>query len=208
MPARTSYVLSTPGFVVDPESVQLNSGRQVNWDGVASDGTYGTTGSRSLPAGTMVGEVGGQLVARTDRKNVAIVLDGGGNGTVTENAHGRSVGDRVTIEGSANADIDDQSFVIASITDANTYVLTVPAAVGAAASENVTVAATALGIMVASAQEDSKSDSLSGYGVYVGGVFYETMLPDAGDAALALLKTELNTYGNGFLFESYQDVRA
>lgn len=138
---RNSYILSSPGFVVDPESVSLNSGRQIDWDQVSA--AFGAAGEKVIPAGTIVAELdSGLIVPRTD-------------------------------------DIE-----------------TAPASA---------VTAPAVGVLVASAHQKSLSDSKSGYGVYMGGVFYETLMPDAGDAGIATFKTEL---GNRFVFESYADNRS
>lgn len=128
---RRHYVLSSVGFVADPESVALSTGRQVDWAKVAA-----VNGRKSIPAGTvMVQDASSKLVY--PRKGAA---------------------------------------------------------------EGVT----AFGILVTSAHEDFTSDAKSGYGVYVGGVFYENLLPDHGGTDFATMKTEL---GNRYVWETYQDNR-
>lgn len=68
----------------------------------------------------------------------------------------------------------------------------------------------AIGLLVAEAREDDKEAALSGHGVYIGGVVYENLLPDAdttGDLPAAII-TELNTTsGCTFQFEKYSDSR-
>ena len=72
---------------------------------------------------------------------------------------------------------------------------------------------TAIGLIETDAVFGDKSAALSGYGVVVGGVIYENLLPDAtGDPAVlpSAYKTELQTagVGTGFAFRQYADDRA
>lgn len=75
----------------------------------------------------------------------------------------------------------------------------------------VTKANTAMGLLATAADEESESDSLSGYGVLVGGVFYENLLPDATGTPKVLdpvYKAELQAagVGTGFAFRQYGDT--
>ena len=70
----------------------------------------------------------------------------------------------------------------------------------------------AVGLLEGDAVENELVDSLSGYGLIVGGVVYENLLPDATGGPPAVLasavKTELQTNcPRGFQFEVYQDTR-
>ena len=52
---------------------------------------------------------------------------------------------------------------------------------------------------------------LTGYGLIVGGVIHENLLPDATDTPRTLaapIKTELNAAGTGFAWRTYNDGRA
>lgn len=65
----------------------------------------------------------------------------------------------------------------------------------------------AQGILVSTANEDSDTDSLSGYGIIRGGVVIEDMIL-TGTVALADAKSELQSNSDyGFNFESYSDDR-
>ncbi len=131
---------SNLAFVVDPKSINLNSGRQVDWANVA-DTFKNASGDKVLPAGTIIGEARGE-------------------GRVSPRA---------------------------------------------AATNPAT------GVMATPAVENSKSDSLSGYGVIIGGALYENMLPDAAGTPAVLpadVKTELQATGTGYSFEQYGDSRA
>jgi hypothetical protein len=71
---------------------------------------------------------------------------------------------------------------------------------------------TSIGLLITEALEDSQAASLSGYGLIVGGVIYENLLPEAsGTPAVinATYKTELQTagVGTGFSFVQYGDDR-
>ena len=62
----------------------------------------------------------------------------------------------------------------------------------------------AFGLLASAADEGARSDALTGYGVIVGGVMYEDLLPVA---LTATYKTELDSNGNGFVWETYEDDR-
>lgn len=62
-------------------------------------------------------------------------------------------------------------------------------------------------ILATPAQENSGSDSLTGYGVIVGGVIYKNLLPDSAHGDFAAMITALEATGPGFRFETYADSR-
>lgn len=61
----------------------------------------------------------------------------------------------------------------------------------------------ATGILWSTATQNSPSDALSGYGIIVGGVIYETLLPET----ITSYKTELETNGTSWVWETYSDSR-
>jgi hypothetical protein len=69
----------------------------------------------------------------------------------------------------------------------------------------------AVGIMETTAVEGDTAASLSGYGILIGGHFYENLLPDASGGPpkvlAAAIKTELNSNGYAWSFEQYGDNR-
>jgi hypothetical protein len=69
-----------------------------------------------------------------------------------------------------------------------------------------------LGILISEANEDAPSEALSGYGVLIGGVVFDNLLPDATGGPPAsigsTLKTALATAGCRFYYEVYVDSRA
>lgn len=79
------------------------------------------------------------------------------------------------------------------------------APVGTAASTNPATC-----ILATNANQNSRTDSRSGYGVILGGVLYDNLLPDATGIPAALpaaVKTELQVagVGTGFSFLRYTD---
>jgi hypothetical protein len=70
---RQSFQVSQPGFIVDYQSIVLNSGRQIDWANVAAGFVDATTGKKVLPAGTVVGELlgGGKVSPRVVTTNPA-----------------------------------------------------------------------------------------------------------------------------------------
>lgn len=125
MALKTYTGLLTPGFVVDQGSVSLSTGRQIDWEALASDADY----ADHIPAGT--------------------IMQDGADGKVKPLASG----------------------------------------------------GTPVGILVTRANRVSRSDSVTGYGMYVGGVFYSTLMPNFTSAAATAL-------GPRYVFETYTDSRA
>lgn len=65
--ARTTHNVSRPGFIVDPNSVDLLDGRQIDWDTVAA-GWANSAGKKELPGGTvMVEQADGTIIPRVDQ---------------------------------------------------------------------------------------------------------------------------------------------
>lgn len=68
----------------------------------------------------------------------------------------------------------------------------------------------AIGILATTAIESDKGAGYTGYGVFVGGVVYEALLPDATGSPKTLpaaYKTELSSAGCTFKFHNYADNR-
>lgn len=70
----------------------------------------------------------------------------------------------------------------------------------------------AVGLLASDANEDAPAESLSGHGVYVGGVVFENLLPDASGGPPKALsageKTALEDGGCLFQYVNYTDSRA
>jgi hypothetical protein len=66
----------------------------------------------------------------------------------------------------------------------------------------------AAGFLISTMQEDSRVQSLSGCGMFLGGIFYRELLPDHGEANFADWVTEITDQGSQVRLETYSDSRA
>jgi hypothetical protein len=212
---RTTTNTTRPAFVADPGSIDRNTGRQVDWTNVPT--TFkNADGNKVILAGTvMSGEVNsdgigdaGKMVPRSATTTVTVAVSSN-VATATATAHPFKVGDTVYITGANLAYVNGEK-TVASVPTANTFTF---AAVGADASATgtITTAWRTCGILETNATENSTTDSLSGYGVIVGGVVYENLLVDATGTPKVLpaqYKTELSELGLGFYYATYQDSRS
>lgn len=79
------------------------------------------------------------------------------------------------------------------------------------AGGTITAARSAVGMIETNAAEESHAHALSGYSLIVGGVLYETLLPDATGSPKALpaaYKSELVSAGATFKYVPYADSRS
>jgi hypothetical protein len=67
---------------------------------------------------------------------------------------------------------------------------------------------TSVGFLVSDAVEDARSAALSGYGMFIGGVFYRELLPDHGNASFADWVSEVVDAGYSVRLETFSDSRA
>lgn len=67
---------------------------------------------------------------------------------------------------------------------------------------------TAIGFLVSTCQEGALQDALSGYGMFVGGVFYEGLLPDREDGDFATWIGEIRDEGGSVVLQDYSDSSA
>lgn len=82
---------------------------------------------------------------------------------------------------------------------------------GGKISPRVVTTNPAVGLLATAAVEGEDFAAATGYGIFIGGVFYENLLPDATGSPKTLpsaVKTELNANGTGFAFRAYSDNRA
>lgn len=140
-------------------------------------------------------------------------------GTRTTSLVGRPgfVADEGSLEFSSGRQIDWAN-VAAGYLDAATGKKVLPAGTvvgellgGGKISPRVVTTNPAVGILATTAIEDDRSAALSGYGMLVGGVLYEALLPDSSGSPkelAAAVKTELDTARCTFKYERYEDNRA
>lgn len=203
MPRTTTRISQAP-FIADPEACVRTLGRQVDWSKVTAD----SDGVKRLAAGKVVGYWSNKIAPVSYSATVTASVSSNVV-TVTLANHGLSVGDEATISGATPAAING-TFTVASVPTANTFTYAATADDGAA-SGTITLRVQAAGILETAASDAGREDSLSGYGVLVGGRFFEALLPDATGTPRTLpagYKTELEAHMQHVGFEPYSDTRA
>lgn len=213
MPSTRDIKATTPAFVVDSETLVRNSGRQIDWANVADSFRSGavvvTVAAAAALAATTVtvnalpGALPAGAVLRFSADEYATLTAAaaaGATSIATEPLVGAlEIGDTATYAGAAGKKVLPAGTVVGELLGAGKI------------SPRVATTNPATGILEATAIEDEASHALTGYGVLVGGVFYENLLPDAtgtggvgGTATLpAAIVTELRSGGVGYTFEPY-----
>lgn len=212
---RTTSTGGTPAFVVDPASVSRNSGRQVDWALVAEN--------RRLTPGQIVTTTGIAAIAAISIPVVALTvaipsgttLDFTGAGEFAKLTAAAAIGATALTVEALDAQIESGDTAVFAGTGKKFL------AGGTVVSESVVGnvrkiiprvgSSAATGILITDANEDSTVEAKSGYGVYTGGKFYESLLPDAAGTPRVLdatIKAELVALPDGMSFESYTDSSA
>lgn len=201
----TSHSIARPGFIADHNSISRVS-RQVDFDRVP-DSFKNADGNKQVKGSIIVAELGsGKVIPRSSTKgSITNLTETGETATATEADHGREVGDEITITGSAEAGYNG-TWTIASVPDADSYTFDVGATV-ADDGGGATVVTAAVGILEATALENSKNAALSGQSMLIEGAVYTELLEDSGDADFETYKTELKAAGSWW-FEKYSDSRS
>lgn len=217
MPDTTSYRATAQPFVADRDSMSMDSGHTIDWDNVAEDyretpGQTVTLGAnvaadatsmtvvaltRALPAGTLLhfGEAGENVrVATSAAVGATTVAVDGDHGAIES-------GDSAVVAGSGYKRIPAGT-PMGTLLSGNDSM-----------SPRVVTTNPAVGLLATEAHENSRSDSRSGYGLFLGGVVYENLLPGATGTPRVIasaIKTELQTagVGTGFSFKQYVDSSA
>ena len=203
--------ISTYGFVADPASIRKSTGAQIAWDQVSTSHNN-DAGKKALPAGTVVSKRrDGKVVPRGDKPIAISAAADNGSGliTVTATAHGLTTGDVVVVEGANEARFNGIFSV--TVVNVNSFTYTITSGSSAAsATGTLTASYRAYGVLVSSARQDAPEHAMSGYGVYIGGHFYENCLPDSTGTPQVLpagWKDELAQASGTFTFEMYEDSR-
>jgi hypothetical protein len=212
---RTEYNVSTPGFVGDWGSIaRLPTGAQIDWPAIGdgyrdtaevvklaaaalADATELTVDALpvAVPAGTNLYFGQSKEFARVTANAAA-----GATSLTVEALPSALENDDEAIIGGGGSKVIPAGTVMAALASG----LVIPRAA-------VTGAETAIGILVSSANEGSRSDAKSGYGLLIGGAIYENLLPEAAGSPAVIdsdWKTELQAAGTGFSFHQYSDNTA
>lgn len=203
----TTTYASSPQFVADWESVDRNTGRQVDWTRVPDSYKAGT--SYTISAN------GAALAAATtiivDPIPVALptgtVLNFAGPGEFATLTAPAAVGATTLTVEALDAGIEDNDTATYLVSSSNDKVILAGTVMAQLSSGKIVPRVArpgseeAIGILISTATENSLTASLSGYGVIIGGVIYETLLPET----ITAYKTELETNGTAWAWAVYAD---
>ena len=204
----TTRTLTTLRPVVDEASLERTTGAQVQWSRVTATNA---DSAKIVRAFAVVGRTAsGALVPRSVAATLTSVVVTANVATVTLVAHGYAVGDVITVAGANLAYANGRKTVL-TVPTADTF--TVEATGGnATATGTITGNYAAVGFIETDATQNAPAEAATGYGVVVGGVIYESILPDASGGPpktlSAAIKAELVTSGCTFKFAPYTDSRA
>lgn len=204
--ALTSYSLSRVRPVVDESSLERTPGAQIDWSVITAD----ADGAKRLKAGAVLSRMAsGKAQPRSYALTLTSVAVASNVATATKASHGYSVGEQLYISGSSLS-YANGLITIATVPTANTFTYT---ATGSDATATGTIIASrvATEILDTDATDLNYAESYTGYGSLVGGVLFESLLPDATGTPKVLptqYKTELKNAGCTFKFQQYADTRA
>lgn len=219
---RQTFFNVKPPFVVDAKSIVRNSGRQVDWDVVPDSYRMGAV-EVALSAAANTGATTMAVTAITGAIPIGTVLYFGEAGEFARLAAAAAAG---TTEMSVDAlGTTIESGDIAYYPGTGKKLIPAGKCMAERAGgkiiprvDQTTTSEVATGFLETNAIEDEPSAALTGYGVIIGGVLYENLLPDATAGATtgtiaATYKNELvgntsNPKSTGLVFEQYADNRS
>jgi hypothetical protein len=201
--ARTEYTVTSLPFVVDHNSVTQNSGRQIDWDNVrradavlvTADGTN-AQGATSLGVEALPGPIPSGTTLRFGADEYATSTSAAAEGATS-----------IAVAALVNAIEDGDTALYAGVglksLSAGTVMVEISASKKICPRASRPGSETAVGLLASGAHQDSKSDAVTGYGLFVGGVIYQNLLPEG--TPNGTVKTELNAAGTGFAWEDYSN---
>lgn len=211
---RVTSSISRPPFIADPTSIDRNQGRQIDWANVAAK-YYDTAVVVTLGANAAQNATTLTVAALTGAIPTGTTLDFGGAKFARLTADAAAGATTLTVAAIPTALVSGDTATY--VGPNGKRVLPAGTAVGETLgsgkiSPRVASTNTAIGLLETTAVEGEAQAALSGYGVIVGGVVFENLLPDATGGPPATLasgiKTELAAAGTGFSWQSYGDSRS
>lgn len=211
---RTTSYGSMPNFVADPETISRNDGRQIDWSKVPVSYIAGTSYTITAAAAALAAATSITVAALPVALPVGTILNFTGAGEfATLTASAAAGATTLTVE-ALDAGIEDTDTATYKISYSQAKVIPAGTVMCELSSGKVVPrvarpgSETAIGLLWSTATEatyEPNSDSISGYGIIIGGVIYETLLPET----ITSYKTELTTagVGTGFSWQTYADSR-
>lgn len=212
----TTSQFSRPAFIVDHQSVDRDNGHQIDWANVSEDYRETKGGTVTLTANAAVDATTLAVVALTFAIPAGTLLWFGEAKEFARVTASAAVGaTSLTVEAIPTAVENGDSFTVSGSGLKTIVAGTVMGVVSAGSPvvskmyPRVVTSNPADGLLATTAVEGNKVAAYSGYGLIVGGVVYESLLPDAvGGILPSAMKTELAANTKGFLFRAYADSRA
>lgn len=200
---------SSPSFVADPESIDRNSGRQIDWSRVGEAYRAGERYTITTSAQANAAAVAISVTALPVALPVGTVLDFTGAGEFAIlTAPAAKGATSLTVE-ALDAQVESGDTATYIVSASRSKVIPAGTVMCQLSSGKIVPRAArpgseeAYGLLWSTAVENERNDSLSGYGLIVGGVIYETLLPET----ITSYKTELETNGTSWVWEAYSDSR-
>ena len=209
---RTSSFGSSPGFVGDHSSVvRLPGGRQIDFNAVSERrrSTAFVVKLAAAAAAAAVALVVDPLAAALRKGQLLFFGQAGEYARLTADADAGAAA--LAVEALPAALEDNDEAVVGGTGKKAVKAGTIVAQLASGKiipREDVTGAETAIGFLASDATEDAMQDAITGYGVLVGGVFFEDLLPDRAHANFAVWIGEINAAGPGVRLVPYNDSRA
>lgn len=204
--AWTKTYTTAPAFVADWQSIDRNTGRQIDWSLVPDSYRAGTTYTITAAANAAAEAESLTVDALPVALPVGTVLRFGEGKYARLTAPAAAGATTLAVEKLATALAEDDEATY-TVSQSGSKVIPAGTVMSQLSSGKLVPRAArpgseaAIGLLISTATENSKNDSLSGYGVVVGGVIYENLLPET----ITDYKTELGTNGSGWVWQTYGD---
>ncbi len=217
---RQRMFVTRPPFVVDPRSVNHNSGRQVDWSVVPDTFRQGTASVTVATAGATTGATQIPVLALPVNIPTGAALYFGSTAKYALLTAAATTGaTQLSVQAIPQNLASGNTAIVAG-----TAAKTLPAGKAMVELANGKIAPRSdrpgseacAGFLEANAIEGDVSAAKTGYGLIIGGALYENLLPDATGGTTGALpdayKTELSNAttpkSTGFAFEQYADTRS
>lgn len=209
---RSTIYASMPNFVADPESIDRNTGRQIDWSKVPDTYKAGVSYTITAPSGASSSATSITVSATPVALPVGTVLDWTGTGEFARLTASADAGATTLSVEALDAAIESGDTATFKVSYSQEKVIPAGTVMCELSSGKIVPRAdrpgseTAIGLLWSTATEAAymaNNDALTGYGVIVGGVIYETLLPET----ITSYKTELETNGTSWVWATYSDSR-
>jgi hypothetical protein len=207
MPWTTTFA-SAVDFIADLNSVDRNTGRQIDWSRVPDSYRTGASYTITSPAGAAAAAVALPVSALPVALPAGTVLDFAGTGRYAKLTAPAAVGATSLAVEALDVAIPAAGTATYIVSKSNAKVIPSGTTMCEIAASGKIVpraarpgAETAIGLLWGTAVENQPAMAQTGYVVIVGGVIYETLLPEV----ITSYKSELVTNGSGWVWQTYFD---